>query len=68
MDYVSDVINYAIKNYEEHGFDLVVETLTREEIASLIEFSNSFDEAVEAVLAYVTPYHQYRKEIQAESF
>ena len=62
---VQDIINYCINHYEERGFDIVVETLTDKEIEVLIEGCETLDDAIDAVLSWVAPIHEYREEVRS---
>jgi tryptophan synthase beta subunit len=62
---VRDVINYCISHYEESGFDIVVETLTDTEIEAIIEGTHTLEDAISAVLSWVTPIHEYREEMRS---
>jgi hypothetical protein len=62
---VREIIDYCIDHYEEHGCDIVVETMSREEIASLIEGCETFEEALNNVMSWVAPIHGYREEIRS---
>jgi hypothetical protein len=62
---VREIIDYCVKHYEEDGCDIVVETLTNAEIATLIEGAHTLEDAIDAVLSAVAPIHAHRQEIRS---
>jgi len=65
---VEGIIRYCVEHYEEHGCDIIVETLSREEIEALIERCDTFEEALHTVLTWVAPIHSYREEIRSTAW
>lgn len=58
-----DIIQYCVNHYEERGCDIIVETLSLAEIEAIIYDCDTFEAAIEAVLSWVRPIHEYREEI-----
>lgn len=63
-----DIIQFCVDHYEEDGCDIIVETLTPAEIDAIIEGCESFEEAIDAVLNWVRPIHEYREEIKRSAW
>lgn len=65
---VSGVKSYALRNYDRSGWDVVVETMSDEEIAEVIGNARSYNGAIYRVGQHVRPFADYRSEIQSEAF
>lgn len=62
---VAAVRAHAIRNYNRSGWDIVVETMTDEDIAALLGKARTEQGAIKVVLDHVLPAHQMRQEIIA---
>lgn len=68
MVFVQQVKDHALQNYEDDGWDFVVECYSDAEIAEIIKDCSSEQEAIEAMKEEVRPQHIYRQEVRAEAF
>lgn len=64
---LAEVKYHANKHYEQ-GWDLVVETMTDEDILKVIENCHSTGGAISAVGRHIAPMVSYRREIQSTAF
>ena len=67
MNYVDHVFDYAYTHYNE-GWDVVVETMTPDELGKMIKGAESYDEAVDIVRKFVNLYMERREDIRGEIF
>lgn len=67
LDLVAAVKQFANSNYE-NGWDIVVETMTDEEIAEEIAGSKTPEEAIKKMAIIVDLYNDKRQEIQSTAF
>jgi hypothetical protein len=65
---VEAVKKFANASYEHNGWDLVVETMSDEDIADLIKNCTNAIQAVSEVKRYIAPIHEHRREIQSTAF
>jgi hypothetical protein len=77
-DVVKAVRAYGIENYEQDGWDVIIECYSDLELAYIIgnglahvvdfdEISTT-DMAIKTVLCHITPYANHRDEIQSTAF
>jgi len=67
MKYVDHVFNYAYAHYNE-GWDVVVETMTADELSEMIKGASSYDEAIDIVRKFVHIYMEHREDVRGETF
>lgn len=60
--------SYALKHYEEDGWDYVVETYDDEELLKKIEGATSLAEAIAKIAPYLKRLDSRRKDIEATRF
>lgn len=65
--YVENVFDYARQHYNE-GWDVVVETMTPDDMRKMIKGAESYDEAVDIVRKFVHVYMEHRDDIRGGRF
>lgn len=66
--FVEVVKAFAIDNYEEDGWDIVVECYADDEIEMVTRKAVDAAQAIALMQEWVKPHADYRAEIQAEAF
>lgn len=64
---VADVKAYATANYNKHGWDVVIETMTDADLAGVIGKRKNTRAAINAVYAHIQPFHERRTEAMANA-
>jgi hypothetical protein len=65
---IAAVKSHALANYEKHGWDIVVECYSDEQIGEIVAKCRTAKGAISAVQKKVSPHAEYRADIQAEAF
>ena len=65
---VSDVKEYALRNYNKDGWDICVECYDDDDIASIIYGAVSERIAISKMEKYLSPLSEYRSEIMSEAW
>lgn len=66
--FVEAVKAHAVDNYEDNGWDIVVECYADDEIEMVTRKAVDAEQAIALMQAWVKPQSDYRAEIQAEAF
>jgi len=65
---VSDVKEYALRNYNKDGWDICVECYSDDDIASIIYGAVSERIAISKMKNYLASLNEYRSEIMSEAW
>jgi hypothetical protein len=65
---VDAVKEHAQRNYEEGGWDFVVETMTEMDILEVVRFCNSGENAIRAMAKHVALLDDHRSDIMGTAF
>jgi len=65
---VSDVKEYALRNYNKDGWDICVECYSDDDIASIIYGAVSERVAISKMKNYLGSWDEYRSEIMSEAW
>jgi len=65
---VSDVKEYALRNYNKDGWDICVECYSDDDIASIIYGAVSERVAISKMKNYLASLNEYRSEIMSEAW
>ena len=66
LHFADTILVYAQENYEKDGWDIVVETMSREEIAMKVRGCRTENGAINRMRCYIQPTADQRTEVQAE--
>lgn len=68
MQFVKTVKEYALNNYEQDGWDILIECYADDEIQEVIGNANNSNEAISRLKDHLKTQNDYRSEIMSEVF
>ena len=65
---VNQLKSHAVDNYTSNGWDIMIETMSDEDIQDIISGCADLNSAIEVMADYLQPIHEHREEIIATAY